>query len=191
MNAIVAHPVRRSILCCAAVSYLACAPAAAQTTGPAAQGGAPGEGSSLKRYYGFGEMEILKLQWGLGVPIVSDINGDGRNDLVVVNNRKARIEILLQKKDFDPTRSVAVPILDDDVNDVFGREATWRFVRRRFELDVAATSAVVADLNGDARADLAYGAKEGLYVALQQGKKKDAEPAKPGGPREPGRIWCC
>ena len=185
MNAIAAGPIRQAILCCAVAVCLTCGPTTAQTTRPAAKKAASGADSSFKRYYGFREMEILKLQWGLGVPIVSDINGDGRNDLVVVNNRKARIEILLQKKDFDPARSAAAPILDDDVNDIFGREAAWRFVRRQFDLDVAATSAVVADLNADGRPDLAYGAKEGLYVALQQAPKKDAGPAKPGAPREP------
>ena len=50
--------------------------------------------------YGFKAMEILKLDWDLGLPLCCDINGDGLNDIVVVNNRKSRIELLLQKADY-------------------------------------------------------------------------------------------
>ena len=28
-------------------------------------------------------MEILKLEWGVGDPLIVDVNGDGLNDLVV------------------------------------------------------------------------------------------------------------
>ena len=143
--------------------------------------------AGLAQFYGFGEMEILKLQWQLGDAIVSDVNGDGLNDLVAVNNRKARIELLLQKKDFDPTRTVPVEIEDEDVNDVFGREATWRFARAPYDLDVAATALVVADLNDDKRPDLAFNGKDGLYVTLQQAPKKPQPAGKTAGPREP--VW--
>ena len=52
------------------------------------------EANSLAQYYGFGPMEILKLQWKLGEPIIADINADGLNDLVFVNNRQAKIDRL-------------------------------------------------------------------------------------------------
>ena len=131
----------------------------------------------LAQYYGFGPMEILKLQWQLGEPIIADVNADGLNDLIFSNNRKARIDLLLQKKDFDPSKYVPIDIIDEDVNDLFGREKSWRFKRASYDLDVAATSMVVADFNRDDRLDLAFYAKDGLRVVLQD----RAEPLVPAG----------
>jgi hypothetical protein len=142
--------------------------------------------SSLAQYYGFGPMEILKLQTGLTRPIVVDINQDGLNDIVVINNRKARIEQLLQKKDFSPEAEAPVEVSEDDINDIFGKERTWRFKRVSFPLDVAAASLVVCDLNGDGNLDLAYYAKDGLRVVLQN-VSKGTEEAKGAGPRLP--VW--
>ena len=124
--------------------------------------------TDLAQYFGFGPMEILKLQHGLGAPIVADLNNDGLNDIVVINNRKARIELLLQKRNFQPTRDIPLQIEDDDINDIFGKERSWRFKRFSYPLDVAAYSLVVADLNNDDRLDLAFSAKDGLRIALQQ-----------------------
>ena len=121
----------------------------------------------LADFFGFGPMEILKLEWKLHQPVVADINHDGLNDLVVVNNRKARIDLLLQKKDFDPTRVVAVPE-GDDINDIFGKEINWRFKRESYPLDLAVTSLVVVDMNRDGLDDLVYYTPEGLYVVRQK-----------------------
>ncbi len=138
---------------------------------------------SLAQYYGFDEPEILKLQNGMGKPIVVDINGDGLNDIVIVNNAKARVELLLQKKNFDPSKPVAVKIEDDDVNDVFGREAAWRYVRVSYDLDVRALSLAMADVNGDKLPDLSYLSGEGLHVVLQQAPAKADKTSGPAIPK--------
>ena len=54
--------------------------------------------ADLAEYYGFGEIEIVKLDWGIMGVQVADFNGDGRNDIAIVNNQKARIELLIQKE---------------------------------------------------------------------------------------------
>ena len=161
-------------LVCLSVSPSSTAPGAVETKRSATTG----KSSNLDQYYGFGPMEILKLEWSLGAPRITDINHDGLNDIIVVNNTKARIELLLQKKGFDPDAKVTVEVRNDDVNDVFGRERRWRFHRASYDLDVSASAVVVADLNGDGRDDLAYNTKEALYVTLQKAPGKSSPPTK-------------
>ena len=40
----------------------------------------------LFKYYGFEELRIIKTDWATGGLNVSDINGAGKNDLVLANN---------------------------------------------------------------------------------------------------------
>jgi hypothetical protein len=128
----------------------------------------------LSGYYGFGAMEILKLDWEMGTPLAGDLNGDSLNDLVVCNNRKARIELLLQKPGFDPKAVEAAPLPEkENINDLFGRETNWRFKRFQYPLPVKATSLALADFNHDRRPDLAYYSAEGLYIVLQSDKKAE------------------
>ena len=47
---------------------------------------------NLSAYYGFREMEIVKLDNGIRGLRILDLNGDGLNDIVVVNNQKSKIE---------------------------------------------------------------------------------------------------
>jgi hypothetical protein len=141
--------------------------------------------ADLKDYYGFGTMEILKLDWELGPVLSGDLNGDGLNDLLVCNNRKARIELLLQKANFDPlAAALAAPEPDrENVNDLFGRETAWRFKRFQYPLSVKATSLALGDFNHDDRPDLAYYSDEGLHLVLQD----PAAPRTSGTLTEP--VW--
>ena len=174
-------------LACLSVSMPSTAPGAVKTQRSATTR----ESSNIEQYYGFGPMEILKLEWGLGNPQIADINHDGLNDIIVANNAKARVELLLQKKGFNPDAKVTVEIRDDNINDVFGRERTWRFHRASYDLDVSVSAVVVADLNGDGELDLAYNTAEAIYITLQKAPDKSPPPAKkrrdkaatrPGGP---------
>ncbi len=134
--------------------------------------------SPLAQYYGFGPMEILKLQWNLGAPVIADINGDGLKDLIFTNNRKARIDLLLQKKDFAPDEDLPVEILDEDVNDILGREKFWRFKRVSYDLDVEAKSLILADWNNDGLTDMAFYASDGLRIVLQDKPTPPTSPAE-------------
>jgi hypothetical protein len=128
--------------------------------------------------FGFQAMEILKLDWDLGHPLCDDINGDGLNDLVVANNRKSRIDLLIQKSDFDPERVVLTPRENQHPNDLIGHRPHWRFRLLHYPLDEAIYDLLAMDLNGDQRTDLVYSCAKGLYIVYQdkQGSQTRPEP---------------
>ncbi len=132
-------------------------------------------------YYGFGEMEVLKLGPGIDPPLVCDINHDGLNDLILLNNRNSRLDLLLQKKNFDPG-TVELEPQEDDINDIFAREKNWRFKRVLFPLNWQVESVQVGDFNNDHILDFAlYTRDEGLRLILQE--KPDQ--SKPSDSKDP------
>ncbi|MGA2070826.1 MAG: VCBS repeat-containing protein [Sedimentisphaerales bacterium] len=127
--------------------------------------------NGLSEYYGFGEMEIIKLDYGIQSLQIADFDGDGRNDIAVANNRKAAIEILLQKDSIGPQdEDVAVDPNDIDINALVGPS---RFARQTVPVSQRIYSMVAGDLNGDGLIDLAYyGEPRGLYILLQKPQKE-------------------
>lgn len=127
--------------------------------------------NGLGEYYGFGEMEIIKLDYGIQSLQIADFDGDGRNDIAAANNRKAAIEILLQKDSIGPQdQDVAVDPNDIDINALTGPS---RFARQTVPVSQRIYSMVSGDLNGDGLIDLAYyGEPRGLYVLLQKPRQE-------------------
>ncbi len=135
------------------------------------------EPNELAAYYGFGEIEIIKLDWDIHNLRIADFNGDGRNDIAVVNNRKSRIEILLQKEAVGAGKAeVAVDAQDVDINLL---SPPSRFDRQSVAVSQMVYSLVCGDLNSDGMMDLAfYGEPKGLYVILQKaGESKEGKSA--------------
>ena len=125
-------------------------------------------------YYGFGEIEIIKLDWGIHNLRVVDFNGDGRNDIAIVNNRKARIEILVQKESVGPGEAFVV--VDPEDVDVNLLSPPTRFDRQDVAVSQRVYSLVCGDLNSDGMTDLAfYGEPRGLYVILQKAGEGKAD----------------
>ncbi len=129
----------------------------------------------ISAYYGFGEIEIIKLDWGIKNLTVADFNGDGRNDIAVVNNTKAKIELLIQKETVGPgERDVAVDLNDVDVNTI---TPVTRFDKQSIAVSEKVYSLVCGDLNSDGMTDLAfYGEPKGLYVLLQKASTAETYP---------------
>ncbi|MFH1717413.1 MAG: VCBS repeat-containing protein, partial [Planctomycetota bacterium] len=124
------------------------------------------DSGDISQYYGFEQIEIIKLDWGIQDLSVADFNGDGRNDIAIVNNIKARIELLVQKESVGPDETdVAIDPRDIDINAI---TPPTRFARQSIAVSQKIYSLVCGDLNSDGLPDLAfYGEPKGLYVLLQ------------------------
>jgi len=124
--------------------------------------------------YGFGDIEIIKLDWGIKELCLGDFNRDGRNDIAIANNRKAKIELLLQQETIGPVEQpIAVDEEDVDVNLLNGQS---RFKKDSVAISQKVASLVCGDLNSDGLLDLAfYGEPQGLYVILQKEAIKASE----------------
>jgi hypothetical protein len=128
------------------------------------------DSEDLSEYYGFKEMEIIKLDWGIQDLRVADFNGDGRKDIVVANNRRARIELLLQKEAIGPgEKDFAIDLNDIDINTI---TPPTRFERQNIAVSEKLQSLACGDLNSDGKTDLAYyGEPKALYVLLQKAEE--------------------
>jgi hypothetical protein len=141
--------------------------------------------SDISAYYGFGEMELVKLDWGIRGLKTADFDGDGRGDIAIVNDTKSRIDILIQKAAVGPgEKSVTVDPNEIDLNQI---TPPTRFQRQSVAVSQKIYSFVCGDLNGDKMVDLAfYGEPKGLYVMLQ--KAAELDPNKPAEPNKPKTL---
>jgi hypothetical protein len=115
--------------------------------------------------YGFRGMEIYKLDDQTTDLTPADIDGDGLADLVVANNGKAKIEILLRRREKVPPKELQGAKLPNDLQD------DQYFERKEILTEKQVLSLVVADLDGDGKLDVAYyGKPEELAVAYGDGK---------------------
>ena len=141
------------------------------TTTSNSPGGEPNqpEPDDISAYYGFKEMEIIKLNWQIACLRIADFNGDGRNDIAVANNLKSRLELLIQKEAVTVPQKTVSPDADDiEVNAIFD-DLPGRFEKQSIPISQKVYSFVVGDLNSDGLTDMAfYGEPKGLFVFLQK-----------------------
>ncbi|MGQ0551616.1 MAG: FG-GAP repeat domain-containing protein [Planctomycetota bacterium] len=115
--------------------------------------------TEISARYGFSGLLNSKFNDGLEGLLAADVDGDGFRDLAVINNARARIELLLRREaqagTEQPSRLNELP---DEVN----------FRRESYPTEERVLSLAVADLNGDARGDLVFvGDSKRLSVALR------------------------
>jgi hypothetical protein len=117
----------------------------------------------LEDFYGFEDLEILRIDPGAGPMTSTDLEGDGLQDLIVVNNRKNRIELHHQIRDAKPSTEDFRPMRTNEI------PQHWRFRR----VEVPAINQVRAvlpyDFDKDGMMDLVYaGTDPGAVVFLRQ-----------------------
>ncbi|GEP43226.1 FG-GAP repeat domain-containing protein [Brevifollis gellanilyticus] len=112
--------------------------------------------------------EVVKLDWNTSCPRAADFNGDGLTDIAIINQDRARLEFLIQRKDGirpgEPERSSRSdrwnPILEIS-----------RFDKQPFVIGHSAFALTVGDWNGDKRPDIAYVTDEEKLILRTQGAK--------------------
>ena len=123
-------------------------------------GSVSGQDSSLPDYFGFAGVDVIKIGDDPGPMAAADLNGDGLEDLLVLNNSDSRIDVLYQKKDPVPGE-VDAPKRTNELPD------HWRYRRENIPLADYGSAMRTLDADGDGDLDILY-ASRGRIVFLMQ-----------------------
>ena len=126
----------------------------------------------LAEYFGFLPLEIYKLDPRITNLLLKDLDGDKIDDIVVSNNGRSRIDLLLSgKKPGDGEEpSAAKPKVNEVPSD-----RRMRLVSVPVNKEVVSLQA--GDFNGDGKPDLAfYGTPAELVILFNEGKGRFGSP---------------
>ena len=124
-----------------------------------------GRGDSGTNRFGFTGPEIFPIDNQIGHLRAADLDGDGLQDLIVVNNSRSKINLLYNQT--GKTNQAEAKTAKRELNQL-PPDARFRIDSIASEKRIS--SLVVADLNGDDRPDVAYyGEPKELVVQFNQG----------------------
>ena len=117
--------------------------------------------------FGFTGPEIFPIENQITQLHVADLDGDGLNDLIVVNNARSRINLLYNQTGKTNLPPKLKPIGSRELNDL---PPDSRFRIESIASEKRIFSLVVTDLDGDGRPDIAYyGEPKELVVLYNRG----------------------
>ena len=117
--------------------------------------------------FGFTGPEIFPIETQISQLHVADLDGDGLNDIIVVNNARSKINLLYNQTGKTNQIEKPKPAGKRELNEL-PPDARFRVESIASEKRIAALA--VADLNGDGRPDIAYyGDPRELIVLYNQG----------------------
>ncbi len=126
-----------------------------------------GAGEAAKSF-GFSGKEIYPVDNQFNLLHAADIDGDGLNDLVVVNNARSRINILFNRTGKPPEQKKEIIGERKEINEL---PADARFKMESIASEKRISGIVVTDLNGDKKPDIAYyGEPKELVAIFNEGK---------------------
>lgn len=126
--------------------------------------------------FGFSGKEVFPVDNYIALLQAVDINGDGKTDLVLVNNGRSKINLLINQTGVTNRPIAAKQGVKREINEL-PADARFRIDSIASEKRIAAL--VVADLNSDGRPDLAYyGEPKELVVQYNEGSKGWSAPKR-------------
>jgi hypothetical protein len=128
----------------------------------------------LADYFGFMPAELYKLDTRIANLALKDVDGDGVEDIIVTNNGRSRIDLLLSTK--KPSDEQAARPFRKDVNDI-------TFDRRMRLVSIPVNKEVQSldfgDFNGDGKPDLVfYGTPAEVQILFNEGPGQFGSPKK-------------
>ncbi len=130
--------------------------------------------SKLADYFGFLPLELYKLDTRIGNLLLKDLDGDKVDDIIVSNNGRSRIDLLLSTK--KPALDKASRPFRKDPNEL---EYDRRMRLSSVTVNKEVVSIDTGDFNGDGKPDLVfYGTPAELTILFNDGKAKFADSKK-------------
>src|SRR5262249_48479257 len=135
---------------------------------------APRKDARLADYFGYQPPELYKLEHRIGNLLVKDLDGDKIDDIIVSNNARSRIDMLLSTK--KPADEQAARPFRKDVNDlVYDRR--MRLVSIPVNKEVVSLD--IGDFNGDGKPDLVfYGTPAEVEILFNEGAGRFGNPRR-------------
>src|SRR5262249_55166877 len=128
----------------------------------------------LADYFGFLPLEIYKLEHRIGNLTLKDLDGDKVDDIIVSNNARSRIDLLLSSRKPD----------DEQANRPFRKDPNELQYDRRMRLvsvpvNKEVVSLDVGDFNGDGKPDLVfYGTPAEVEILFNEGPGRFGNPKR-------------